>query len=345
MPVAISPPPAATMPLVFLKMNVTRVVGFGVICAIAFGCASSPVQENLSRQVLPFGRQYTPLMEAASLGDLAKVKTLVELGVNINQKNEFGWDALFFAIDASQKEIALYLLKNGADPKSREPPGRSKEWKRSKESSTTLLGGTALFMAVTVDSFEVVKELIERGADVTVREYYGSNALRYARSAEVAQLLIDHGLDPNTTSRAANGGDFDAIGSNSALILAAQEGRVGVMDVLLKAGANPNARGVLGATAMHFAAQFNQVEAMKRLLETGKVDVNATDGSETSLHWAVAYRKIDAVRFLLQAGADTSIRQINNQRRTPLELAKAIGTVDIANLIEQFSASLPKPKV
>lgn len=201
-----------------------------------------------------------------------------------------------------------------------------------------------MFGAVGADLFNVAKELVKLGADVTVRDYYGSNALHFARSPQVAQLLIDQGLDPNTTMKLPQGGDPLPIGSNSALILAAQDGRVGVMDLLLKAGANPSARGVLGATAMHFAAQYNQVEAMKRLLETRKVDVNATDGSETSLHWAVGYRRIDAVKFLLGAGADVSIRQSNNQRRTSLELAKAIGALEIANLIEQFTASLPKPK-
>lgn len=241
------------------------------------------------------------MMEAAFLGDLVKVKALVDSGSNIYQKNEFGWDALFFAIDGKHSEVALYLLRNGSNPDSREPLRRSARWKRDKTWSTTLSGQTVLFGAVGADLFNVAKELVKLGADVAVRDHYGSNALHFARSPQVAQLLIDQGLDPNTTMKLPQGGDPLPIGSNSALILAAQDGRVGVMDVLLKAGANPSARGVLGATAMHFAAQYNQVEAMKRLLETGKVDVNATDGSETSLHWAVGYRRIDAVKFLLGA--------------------------------------------
>lgn len=310
----------------------------GAFAAILTGCASSP--STVSEEVIPLGRQYTPLIEATHQSDMARVEVLVKSGVDVNKKNEFGWDALFFAIDALRPDIAVFLLKNGADARSREPPGRSPSWRRAPASTTSLSGSTILMAAVARDFPDVVKELIARHADVAARNYYGENALRFARSPEVAQLSIDQGLNPNTTVGTGQKNDFSIIGSNTVLIIAAQEGRVALMDVLLQTGADPNARGVLGATAMHFAAEFNQVESIRRLLATGKVDINVSNGSDTPLHWAVMHRRIGTVKFLLDAGADVAIRQKTNFRRTALEIANVYDAVEITNLIKQHIATL-----
>lgn len=55
------------------------------------------------------------LLEAARSGDLEQMKQIVDSGVDINSKTEYGSTALFFACDRGHFEIVKYLLKNGAE--------------------------------------------------------------------------------------------------------------------------------------------------------------------------------------------------------------------------------------
>ncbi|KAL4648169.1 ankyrin repeat domain-containing protein 40 [Arapaima gigas] len=56
------------------------------------------------------------LREAAALGDLDEVRTLVESGVNVNSQNEInGWTCLHWACKRNHKSVVAYLLNSGAD--------------------------------------------------------------------------------------------------------------------------------------------------------------------------------------------------------------------------------------
>lgn len=56
------------------------------------------------------------LREAAALGDIDEVRTLVDSGVNVNSQNEInGWTCLHWACKRNHKHIVTYLLSCGAD--------------------------------------------------------------------------------------------------------------------------------------------------------------------------------------------------------------------------------------
>ena len=55
------------------------------------------------------------LIDAAWYGFSGKVQTLLDMGVDVNAKDEFGWTALMTAVFHKHKEIANVLIKNGAD--------------------------------------------------------------------------------------------------------------------------------------------------------------------------------------------------------------------------------------
>lgn len=52
---------------------------------------------------------------AISKGDLAKVQQLVEIGVDVNKKDERSITPLMYAILFKQTQIVDYLIRNGAD--------------------------------------------------------------------------------------------------------------------------------------------------------------------------------------------------------------------------------------
>lgn len=60
---------------------------------------------------------------AISKGDLAKVQQLVEIGVDVNKKDERGKTPLMYAILYKQTEIVAYLIRKGADYRASDPNG------------------------------------------------------------------------------------------------------------------------------------------------------------------------------------------------------------------------------
>ena len=60
---------------------------------------------------------------AISKGDLAKVQQLVEIGVDVNKKDERGKTRLMYAILFNQPQIVAYLIKKGADYRAEDSNG------------------------------------------------------------------------------------------------------------------------------------------------------------------------------------------------------------------------------
>lgn len=62
---------------------------------------------------------------AISKGDLSKVQQLVEIGVDVNKKDERGITPLMYAILFKQPQIVDYLIRNGADYRAEDSKGNT----------------------------------------------------------------------------------------------------------------------------------------------------------------------------------------------------------------------------
>ena len=92
---------------------------------------------------------------------------------------------------------------------------------------------------------------------------------------------------------------------------------VKAVEAILKAGADPNSRDDLDATALMHATLYASERCMKVLADKG-ADVNATaKGGSTALMWATG--EASKVRFLLARGADRNVK--NKVGMTALDLA------------------------
>lgn len=142
------------------------------------------------------------------------------------------------------------------------------------------------------------------------------NLIQYTNDVKGLSALIAQGVNVKQAGTNSQG--------RTLLINAATEGKVALMDVLLKAGADPNARDESGMSALRHVAWTgkNQVNAAKRLI-AAKADVNlAADDDWTPLIQAMyndPELAVPLAQALLQGGADASV--VNNEGNTALTLA------------------------
>jgi ankyrin repeat protein len=114
---------------------------------------------------------------------------------------------------------------------------------------------------------------------------------------------------------------------DSALCIAANKDHVEVASVLLGAGATPNARNMVGDTALVLACKRGKTSIVELLLRQKEIDPDLLDwGGFTPLHTAADNGHEKIVQCLLDAGANprrtTSVEQ---GKRTALNFASARG--------------------
>jgi len=109
---------------------------------------------------------------------------------------------------------------------------------------------------------------------------------------------------------------------------------------LIESGADLDARGPIGYTALHWAGVRGHWRIFAELVAAGaSVNAIGSDGG-TPLHWTCHHDNPDSVRLLLDAGADISIQ--NRWGRTPLHVAARRNCVRVAELLLDAGAD-PNP--
>ncbi|MCH8208543.1 MAG: ankyrin repeat domain-containing protein [Nitrospinae bacterium] len=117
-------------------------------------------------------------------------------------------------------------------------------------------------------------------------------------------------------------------GQVTPLILAAELGRLEIINILLRAGAKPNTRGLGDINALVKAAENNHPLIVKKLINAGSETHVRDDRGATALAAAIKNGNANMLKDLLEAGADVNSSQIyEGERRlyrTPLMAAAGI---------------------
>ncbi len=122
----------------------------------------------------------TALHAAASSGNLALTKNLVDNGAKVNVLNADGFTPLFLAVRKGNPGVVKYLVDRGAFLNVADPS----------------LGYTELMMAVVLGKKEIVDYLVKSGSDVTLKNKEGKSAIDlawYYGHKQIAYSLLNNG--------------------------------------------------------------------------------------------------------------------------------------------------------
>jgi ankyrin repeat protein len=206
---------------------------------IQTGCKSR--EEAAKQELQETGYDLTPeaYFRAAESDDVTVLGELLEHGVALDTRNAAGDTALHAAAVAGMRKSADFLLD-----------------RKLPVDVVGAEGRTPLMAAVLSGSPEMVRYLLSQKADPLLKDAAGNKALMLAVRAGRAEMVAE--LAP-----------YDREKLDTALLVAALEGKAGVIDELTNYGASVYARMDDGRTPLMLAAENGQVEAVEMLIEIG----------------------------------------------------------------------------
>jgi ankyrin repeat protein len=207
----------------------------------------------------------TPLLYAAHFGDIASVQALLGAKGDPNLTNRYGVGPMHEAGLRADAGLLRILVGAGAEIDLALPEGE-----------------TPLMLASRTSGVDAVRFLIEHGAKVNVVErWQGQTPLMYAAAndrSEVAAALIAAGADVDARTPPSDLPErlpavryFVEIPSAglTPLMFAARHGSVAALRVLVKAGADVDAKTPEGFSAVVIALDNLHFDAAKALVEAG----------------------------------------------------------------------------
>ena len=255
----------------------------------------------------------TALLTAARSGHAGAVRRLLELGADAGARTAIDRTVLMAAAEAGSVSVVDELKRHGALGDL-----EAEDWD----------GSTALLVGASCGQVGVVRRLLEVGASADARSGDESNAMMLAaehRHLGVIDALVEAGAQ----------GDLEAHENHwrTVLIVAAEAGHPDIVRRLLALGANPTASDCLDSTALMVAAYQGHVGVIDALAECGGLgDVDAEDEDQETAAWtAAAEGHTDVLRRLLELGADP--RPHSMLKMSLLAIAASGGHVDVIDLL------------
>jgi ankyrin repeat protein len=159
-------------------------------------------QPGQPSQPRPLSADEVALLQAASGGDTARAKALLDQGVNVNLRGSDGRTPLTEASFAGHAETVKLLLERGADPSLKKADGADAValGQGHKEVADIFRGVTSLIEAASSGDAKTVKQLLDRGISPNSKDAGGRTPLTEAAwngKTEVVKLLLEKGANPN----------------------------------------------------------------------------------------------------------------------------------------------------
>ncbi|MEP7245255.1 MAG: ankyrin repeat domain-containing protein [Gammaproteobacteria bacterium] len=327
----------------------------------------------------------TALMVIARTSNVEAAKLLIRRGAKVNAVEQWrGQAPLMWAAAENQPAMVRLLIDHRAEVNAR---SNINEWDRQVTAEPRMQarpsgGFTPLLYATRKGCLDCVRALIKAHADIGLSDPDGVSPLLLATlnfNFDIAALLVKQGADVDKWDLWGRSPLYTAVDMNTLPTggradrpsLDATSG-LQLMELLLKAGANPNLqlklfppyrslrddRGAdvvlgVGTTPLLRAAKSGDLPAMRLLLAHGaKVDIATASGvtplmaaagnGSTRIDTRGRYRSepdsIEAVELLVAAGANINAR--DNTGQTALHGAASWGSNDLVKALAAHRADL-----
>ncbi|KAK3092287.1 hypothetical protein FSP39_000780 [Pinctada imbricata] len=231
--------------------------------------------------------------------------------INVDCQNRRQETALMLAVRYEVVDAFFMLLKAKADP--------------DIENSR---GNTALHEAI-FRGIDYVEALVRHGADVNIVNKRGDTALlltlQLMDENPILTYLLENGADPNLD---------DA--ENPLLVIASIYGYKSATEALLKYGANVNKANVQGYNALHVAAWNGKLEIVDLLLKAGIPHDLQTGDKNTALSLAAHGNFLPTVKMLLPLGCN--VNNSDKDADTPIHYASFNGNEEMVEILLQYGA-------
>ncbi|XP_068687495.1 serine/threonine-protein phosphatase 6 regulatory ankyrin repeat subunit B-like [Montipora foliosa] len=316
-----------------------RLVGIDETVNELHSCAKSGDVEKVIELVLNDGidvnvaakSNITPLLLASAMSSGVLIKTLIDLGADVNAQTAPGKEGpLVFAASSNNYMVARVLLEHSADANIKD-----------------LWGITPLYKAVMQKNVPLVELLLENKADANIQDWVRETPLHKAvmrKDVPLIKILLENKADANIQDRRGET-PFQKVFTQT---------DVPLIKLLLENKADANILDWQGETPLHKAVRWRMSEPLVKLLLENKADANIQDRvGETPLHKAVAQRnEADAntplhkavrwrrseplVKLLLENKADANIG--DQEGETPLHKAVMVEDLPLVKLLIENKA-------
>jgi ankyrin repeat protein len=274
----------------------------------------------------------TAVHVAAQGGHLECINILIEAGATVTIEDDEDRTALLLAVKGNFGDVAIALVKGGADPNT--------PYIDEEGASHNLL-----FDSLVVENKEFAALLIESGADIYSEDEHKVTSLLQASHRGMTDVVkallskntkegwVDTASDENITPliAASAEGHLEIVqmlidvaanviskdkDQTSSLMAAAARGHTDIVEALLKAGASVNEQNVDGHTALMFAYNGkNQVETLweryEQFVQESEVESKGEavdDGGTGPIIREALANHNRMVSLLIKNGADESIK-------------------------------------
>jgi ankyrin repeat protein len=273
----------------------------------------------------PNGDGQTALMVVARTSRVDAARLLLKSGAKVNTVEQWrGQTALMWAVAQKQPAMVAELVKAGADVNARSTVNN---WERQVTAEPRAIyrpagGLTPLLYAAREGCAECARLLVDAGADLNLADPENVSPLLMAvinAQWDTAQYLIKKGANPNKWDFWGRAPLYAAVdlhtiprGGRPDWPSLDETTPLQVVEMLLAAGANPNAQ-------LKLSPPFRNIGNDRGL------DGMLTTGATPLLRAAKAL-DAPAIAALLAAGADISLS--NSRGITPIMAAAGLGSVD-----------------
>ena len=286
-----------------------------------------------------------PVHIAIDYGSFGALEALQLSPEDFNSKDFGGQSLVSFAAESGDDELLRILLK------------KERKLKKPQNSS--------LHQAISSRDIQLVRNLVGHGADLNIKDADGRSPLREAvqtQDQQVASILLESGADVESKCKLGitplayaaklndvemaellikHGANINAVEIKNAcpvLVDAAWRGFLGMLDLLIRSGADLQIRTSKGDCALQEAALQGHTDVIKRLVQAGlPVDIRGQDG-HTALSQAARFGQLISVRALIELGANANTK--SDVGYFPLHHVAENDQVEIIDLLLNHGAEI-----